>query len=82
MTDCLLVRANNHLSRTSGQVLFRTLISQIHYRLMSVAVCVKYMGKFIDSLDSETKDDPKSIEKAITKFCKTSQKDNNRFVCI
>ena len=26
MTDCLLVRANNHLSRTSGQVLFRTLI--------------------------------------------------------
>ena len=23
--DCLLVRVNNHLSRTSGQVLFRTL---------------------------------------------------------
>ena len=27
--DCLLVRVNNHLSRTSGQALFRTLFTLV-----------------------------------------------------
>ena len=47
---------------------------------ISVAVCVKYIGKFIDSLDSDTKGDPKKVEKAFMKFCKNSKKGNNRLV--
>ncbi|KAK2186136.1 hypothetical protein NP493_212g01019 [Ridgeia piscesae] len=41
-------------------------------------VCVKYIGKFIDSLDSDTKGDQKKVEKAFMKFCKNSKKGNNR----
>jgi len=41
-------------------------------------VCVKFLGKFIDSLDSDTKSDYKSIEAAFRKTCKTAKKDDNR----
>jgi len=41
---------------------------------------VKYIGKFIDSLDSDTKGDQKKVEKAFMKFCKNSKKGNNRLV--
>ena len=38
------------------------------------------MTKFMDSLDSKTKDDKKKIESAFRDFCKGTKKDDNRFV--
>ena len=45
-------------------------------------VCVKYLTKFIDSLDSDTKSDAEKVDAAFRKVCKTSVKDDNRFVSI
>lgn len=42
-------------------------------------VCVKFITKFIDELDSDTKSSPQKIEDAIRKKCKTTKKDDNRF---
>lgn len=42
-------------------------------------VCLKFMTKFIDSLDDDTKSSPLTIEKAFRKACKSSKKDDNRF---
>lgn len=38
------------------------------------------MTKFIDSLDSDTKSTPAKIEAAFKKTCKSTKKDDNRFV--
>ena len=46
-----------------------------------VAVCVKFIGKFIESLDDTTKATPAKIETAFRKFCKNTKGDDNRFVC-
>jgi len=45
-----------------------------------VAVCVKFLNKFIESLDESTKSTPLKIEEAFRKFCKTAKRDDNRFV--
>lgn len=42
-------------------------------------VCVKFMGKFIDSLSSDISGTPAKIEDAFKKFCKGTKKDDNRF---
>ena len=47
-----------------------------------LAVCVGFLTKFVDELDSDTKSDPKKIEKAFRKKCKNTKKDDNRFVSI
>ena len=41
-------------------------------------VCVKFLSKFIDSLDSDTKSTPAKVEEAFRKTCKTAKKDDNR----
>lgn len=43
-------------------------------------VCVKTVEKFASSLDEATKKDPKKIEDAFKKYCKTSKNKENRFV--
>jgi len=45
-----------------------------------VAVCVKFVTKFIESLDESTKSSPVKVEDAFRKFCKTAKGDDNRFV--
>jgi len=45
-----------------------------------VAVCVKFVTKFIESLDESTKSTPVKVEDAFRKFCKTAKGDDNRFV--
>ena len=47
---------------------------------MYVAVCVKFVTKFIESLDESTKSTPVKVEDAFRKFCKTAKGDDNRFV--
>lgn len=42
-------------------------------------VCVKFMTRFIDSLDSDTKASQEKVETAFRKLCKSSKKDDNRF---
>lgn len=42
-------------------------------------VCVKFLKRFIDGLDEATKSNPKKVEAAIRKACKTTKKDDNRF---
>lgn len=42
-------------------------------------VCVKFVQRFIDSLDSDTSSTPEKVEKAFRKLCKTAKKDDNRF---
>jgi len=42
-------------------------------------VCVKFLGKFVDSLEKDVKGSPEKIENAFRKFCKTAKKDDNRF---
>jgi hypothetical protein len=42
-------------------------------------VCVKFVGKFIESLDEATKSSPAKVEAAFKKMCKSSKKDDNRF---
>ena len=48
--------------------------------LMFISVCVTFLGKFIDSLDSETKGSQEKVEAAFRKMCKTAKKDDNRLV--
>lgn len=45
-----------------------------------IAVCVKFLNRFIESLDESTKSTPAKIEDAFRKFCKTAKGDDNRFV--
>jgi len=47
---------------------------------LHVAVCVKFLNNFIESLDENTKSTPAKIEDAFRKFCKATKGDNNRFV--
>jgi hypothetical protein len=42
-------------------------------------VCVKFLGRFIESLDDNTKSNPAKIETAFRKFCKPTKGDDNRF---
>lgn len=42
-------------------------------------VCVKFMTRFIESLDEDTKSNPAKIETAFRKFCKPTKGDDNRF---
>ena len=49
---------------------------------LHVAVCVKFLSRFIDSLDDSTKSTPEKIENAFRKFCKTAKGDDNRFVSL
>jgi len=45
-------------------------------------VCVKFLGRFIDQLDSDSDVDRgsvKVVEKEFMKFCKHAKKDDNRF---
>jgi len=42
-------------------------------------VCVKFLTRFIDSLESDVKGDAKKIEAAFKKTCKKTKKDDNRF---
>lgn len=42
-------------------------------------VCVKFVSRFIDSLESDVKSDPKRIEEEFRKTCKKTKKDDNRF---
>lgn len=44
------------------------------------SVCVKFIQKFIDGLDSDAKSTPENVEKAFKKVCKTAKKDDNRLV--
>ena len=47
-----------------------------------VSVCVKFIGKFIDTLEDATKSQPSDIEDAFRKYCKNTKKDDNRFVSV
>jgi len=47
---------------------------------LHAAVCVKFLNRFIESLDEGTKSTPLKIEDAFRKFCKTAKGDDNRFV--
>jgi len=47
-----------------------------------VAVCVKFLNRFIESLDEATKSTPAKIEDAFRKFCKNAKRDDNRFVSL
>jgi len=42
-------------------------------------VCVKFITKFIDSIDEATKSSPSKIEDSFRKFCKQTKGDDNRF---
>lgn len=42
-------------------------------------VCVKFLSKFIDTLDDATKSNPGKIETEFRKMCKSAKKDDNRF---
>lgn len=42
-------------------------------------VCVKFLTRFIDSLDGSIKTDQKGIEAEFKRTCKSSRKDDNRF---
>lgn len=42
-------------------------------------VCVKFLTKFIASIDDSTKSNPGKIETAFRKFCKSTKGDDNRF---
>lgn len=42
-------------------------------------VCVKFLTRFIDSLDSDVKSSPVKIENEFRKTCKHTNKDDNRF---
>lgn len=45
-------------------------------------VCIATVNKFVDTLDDETKKDPKKIEDSFRKFCKNSKGKENRLVSI
>ena len=45
-----------------------------------ILVCVKFIGRFMDSLNSDVKSVPNKIEDEFRKFCKNTKKDDNRFV--
>lgn len=45
-------------------------------------VCVKTIDKFVETLNDETKKDPKKIDDQFRKFCKISKGKENRFVSI
>lgn len=45
-------------------------------------VCIATVNKFVDTLDDDTKKDPKKIEESFRKFCKNSKTKENRFVSI
>ena len=47
---------------------------------MLLAVCVKLMTRFIESLDESIKSNPTKIENEFRKFCKSTKADDNRFV--
>jgi len=49
---------------------------------LHVAVCVKFLNRFMESLDDSTKSAPVKIENAFRKFCKTAKGDDNRFVSL
>ncbi|ELT96552.1 hypothetical protein CAPTEDRAFT_227190 [Capitella teleta] len=42
-------------------------------------VCLSFMTKFIDGLDSDVKSTPAKIEAEFRKICKSTKKDDNRF---
>jgi len=42
-------------------------------------VCVKFLNKFIESMDETTKSTLLKIEDAFRKFCKTAMRDDSRF---
>lgn len=42
-------------------------------------VCLKFMTRFMDSLDSDTKSSPAKIEEEMRNQCKKTKKDDNRF---
>lgn len=42
-------------------------------------VCLKFMTRFMDTLDADTKSSPQKIEDQFRKTCKNSKKDDNRF---
>lgn len=42
-------------------------------------VCVKFIQRFIENLDSDAKSSPANVEVAFKKVCKTAKKDDNRF---
>ena len=43
-------------------------------------VCIATVNKFVDTLDDDTKKDPKKIEISFRQFCKNSKGKENRFV--
>ena len=43
-------------------------------------VCVKFMKKFVESLDSSSQSDQRKIEAQFRKTCEKSIKDDNRLV--
>ena len=45
-------------------------------------MCVTFLGKFIESLDKDTKSSQEKVETAFKKFCKGAKKDDNRFVSL
>jgi len=57
-------------------------ISDWQHGVFYVAVCVKFLNRFIESLDESTKSTPLKIEDAFRKFCKTAKGDDNRFVSL
>lgn len=42
-------------------------------------VCVKFLSKFVDTLDDATKSSPVKVEDSFRKFCKNTKGDDNRF---
>ena len=53
----------------------------IYFQLVIVfTVCVKFMKKFVESLDSSSQSDQKKIEAQFRKTCEKSIKDDNRLV--
>jgi len=55
-------------------IIYNTLLC-VHF-----AVCVKFLNRFIESLDESTKSAPPQVEDAFRKFCKSAKGDDNRFV--
>lgn len=53
----------------------------LHFECL-FAVCVKFLSKFIDTLDDATKSNPGKIEEVFRKTCKSTKGDDNRFVSI
>lgn len=53
----------------------------LHFECL-FAVCVKFLSKFINTLDDATKSNPGKIEADFRKMCKSTKGDDNRFVSI